>query len=305
MKKIIEKAYNLGREKTQQGKVADYIPELSKVDRDQVGLCMITKDKKMISAGAYDTYFTMQSMSKVIPLILTLEENSHDHVFNRVGVTPSAESFNSIKQLETMNEHKPLNPFINAGAILTLSMVSGQDYEHKFQKIISLAEVLMDRRGLEIDEAVYASEKATGDRNRALAYYMSSTKIYNGDVEKILDIYFRMCSLKVNCVDIANIASVLSNKGKSIYTGQQLISKASTRAVNAIMASCGLYNGSGEFAVQVGLASKSGVGGGIMSVVPETCGIGVFSPALDEHGNSIVGIEMLKYLSETMELSMY
>lgn len=305
MKEVINSAYNLGMLKTDQGKVVDYIPELSKVDASQVGVCMIRHNGEVYSVGDCETYFTMQSISKVISLILSLEENSQDYVFSKVGVTPSAEPFNSIKQLETMNENKPLNPFINAGAILTLSMITGDGYEDKFIKVRALAEKLMHRTNLEIDESVYQSEKATGDRNRALAYYMRSTKIFSGDVEKILDVYFKMCSFKVNCIDIANIASVLSNRGKSIKTGEQIVSRSTTKAVNAIMASCGLYNGSGEFSVKVGLASKSGVGGGIMSVVPNKCGLAVYSPALNKHGNSVAGIEMLSYISEALGLSMY
>ena len=305
MKKIINQAVLLGKESTSLGKVANYIPELAKCSSDALGIYIKESSGEDYYSGDYDHYFTMQSISKVISLILALEDNTHDYVFEHVGVSASAESFNSIIQLETKNGHIPLNPFINAGAILTLSMVRGSTTEDKFIRIIELAEKLMGRSNIEIDELVYQSEKETGDRNRALAYFMRSTKIYTGDVESVLDIYFRMCSLKVTCKDIANIGFVLSQKGFSDAERKQIISEDTVRVVNAIMASCGMYDGSGQYAIGIGMPSKSGVGGGIMAIAPNRMGIGVYGPSLDDHGNSIAGISMLKYLSKKLNLSIY
>lgn len=305
MKKIINQAVEKGKKFTMLGKVADYIPELGNVDPDLVGICITDMEGNQYCGGDYNRYFTIQSISKVVSLILALEDNCKDYVFKHVGVSPTAESFNSITQLETKNEHKPMNPFINSGAIVTLSMVNGIDYEQKFNRIKRMMEKMINRDGVEINSSVYQSERLTGNRNRALAYYMQSTKVFNEDVEKILDVYFRICSFKVNCIDISNMAATLSNGGVSVYTGERIISKETVKIINVIMSSCGLYEGSGKFALDVGVPSKSGVGGGIVSIVPGKLGIGVFGPSLDLNGNSIAGIKMLEYVNNKLELSIY
>ncbi len=305
MNTLILEAVRNGRKIWQEGRLPDYIPELSKVNASALGICIVGCDGREYAGGDAMTEFTVQSISKVLALILALEDHPHGYVYQHVSVTSSAEAFNSIKQLETMNGNRPLNPFINAGAILTLSLVNGATYEEKFNRVRALAERLSRKKAIEIDRGVYLSEKQTGDRNRALAYFMSSTKVLHGQIEDLLDAYFKMCSMRVTCRDLAHIGVVLANGGRDVKTGEQLIKPDTVKAVNAIMASCGMYDGSGEFAVKVGLPSKSGVGGGILSVIPGKMGVGVYGPALDVHGNSVAGVSMLEYISKKMNLSIY
>ncbi len=302
---ILSEALNEGLAKCHLGSLPDYIPELAKGHSIAAGICLVDSDGMEYLYGDYGTPFTMQSISKVMALILAMEDHSHDYIFQHVGLTSSAEAFNSIKQLETKNENKPLNPFINAGAILTLSLVKGESYDEKFERVRKLTEQLSYSETIKIDQSVYKSEKETGDRNRSLAYFMCSTKVFKGDVEALLDAYFKMCSMLVTCRELAYIGAVLANEGRCIKTGDQLLRQDTVHAVNAIMASCGMYDGSGEFAVKVGIPSKSGVGGGIMSVVPRKIGIGVFGPALDAYGNSVAGVTILEYLSRKMSLNIY
>ncbi|WMJ78130.1 MULTISPECIES: glutaminase A [unclassified Sedimentibacter] len=290
---------------TWRGKVATYIPELAKANPGDLGVCLVTLDGREYSAGDYSKKFTMQSISKVLTFILSLMDNGEKKVFEKVGMEPTGESFNSIVDLELKNIHKPYNPMINAGAIATTSLLAGTSVEEKTERILDLARKLANNPEIQINNSVYLSEKLTGDRNRSIAYFMKSFNIIDGSVEEILDVYFKQCSIEVNCRDIADMGSVLANDGVSPKTGKSIVPKHICRIAKTIMSTCGLYDASGEFAVHIGIPAKSGVGGGIMGAVPKRMGIGVYGPALDEKGNSIAGIQILKELSDKLDLQIY
>jgi len=287
------------------GNVATYIPELAKANPCDLGVYVVTLDKQEYFAGDYDKKFTMQSISKVLTLILSLMDNGENKVFEKVGMEPTGDSFNSIVDLELKNIHKPFNPMINAGAIATTSLLAGESVDDKTERILNLARKLSDNPDIKINKDVYLSEKLTGDRNRSIAYFMKSFNVIEGSVEDILDVYFKQCSIEVTCRDIANIGCILANDGVSIKTGESIVPKHICRITKTIMSTCGLYDASGEFAVHIGIPAKSGVGGGIMAAVPKKMGICVYGPALDEKGNSIAGIQILRELSEKLDLDIY
>lgn len=301
---IFKNIINNNIEFTKHGKVATYIPELAKNNPNDLGVYLITLDGKEYCAGDYNKKFTMQSVSKVLTLMLSLIDNSNK-VFEKVGMEPTGDGFNSIVNLEIKDIHKPFNPMINAGAIATTSMIKGKSVSDKVNRILDFARKLANNPSININEKTFLSEKETGHRNRSLAYFMKSYDIIEGNVEDILDIYFCQCSIEVTCKDIANMGCVLANDGISIHTGERLISEQICKIAKTIMSTCGLYDASGEFAVHIGIPAKSGVGGGIMAAVPHKMGIGVYGPALDEKGNSIAGIQILKELSQKLDLTIY
>ncbi|MBE6065881.1 glutaminase A [Clostridium cochlearium] len=305
MQNKIEKIIKECRKYTKQGEVASYIPELKKANKDALGIYIDKLDGNEFYAGDYETKFTIQSISKVISLIIAIMDNGMEKVLSKVGVEPSAYSFNSIVTLEVKNANKPLNPMINAGAIATVSLIKGDSPEEVIGKILDFTKKITGNKDIKVNEAVYQSEKRTGDRNRSLAYFMKGTGVIEKDVEKVLDAYFQQCSIEVTCKDIAKIGSFLANDGVLPSTGERIVPKEVTRVVKAVMATCGMYDASGSFAVKVGIPSKSGVGGGIMATVPGKMGIGVVGPSLDEKGNSIAGIKVLEQLSEELDLSIF
>lgn len=289
---------------TKNGRVASYIPELAKSNPNDLGVYLITLDGQEFYEGDFEKKFTMQSISKILSLMLSLIDNG-ESVFEKIGMEPTGDSFNSIVNLELKSIHKPFNPMINAGAIATTSMIKGSSADEKIERILDLAKKLSHNPNIKINEDVYWSEKTTGDRNRSLAYFMKGYNVIDGVVEDVLDIYFKQCSIEVNCRDIANIGCVLANDGISTKTGERIVSKHICRIVKTIMSTCGLYDASGEFAVHIGIPAKSGVGGGILASVPRKMGIGVYGPSLDEKGNSIAGIQILRELSEKLDLNIY
>ena len=193
---------------------------------------------------------------------------------------------------------------INAGAIALSTLIAGESFEEKFSRLLALMRRLAADPTLSVNEAVYLSEKSTGNKNRALAYMLKAYGMIDCDIEDVLDLYFKACSIEVTCKDLANIAYVLANHGVA-PSGERLLPREYARYVNAIMAICGMYDGSGDFALKVGVPAKSGVGGGIMAAVPQKMGIGIFSPALDKKGNSVAGIKALELLSQKLELSIF
>lgn len=304
MNSIFENIIKNNIDFTKNGKVASYIPELAKSNPSDLGVYLITIDGQEFYAGDCDKKFTMQSISKILSLMLSLIDNG-EAVFEKIGMEPTGDSFNSIVNLELKSIHKPFNPMINAGAIATTSMIKGISTDDKIERILDLAKILSNNPNIKINEDVYWSEKTTGDRNRSLAYFMKGYNVIDGVVEDVLDLYFKQCSIEVNCRDIANIGCILANDGISIKTGERIVSKHICRIVKTIMSSCGLYDASGEFAVHIGIPAKSGVGGGILASVPHKMGIGVYGPSLDEKGNSIAGIQILTELSEKLDLNIY
>ncbi len=302
MQDVLQRIIDESRPLVKDGQVASYIPELLKADKNNLGIYVVTKDGEF-GAGDYNQVFTMQSVSKVITLLCCMIDNDNDAISKKVSFEPTNDGFNSIVTLETKNKNRPLNPLINSGAILCSSLVKGQSKSEKFERILEFAKIITGNAELKVNADVYLSEKDTGSRNRALAYFMHSTGIMEGDVEDNLDVYFRTCSIEVTCKELANIAFCLANDGT--INGVELFPRSLAKSVKAIMSMCGMYNESGEMAVNVGLPSKSGVGGGILTVVPNKMGIGVFGPSLNENGSSIGGIEVLKKLSHELDLSIY
>jgi len=302
---ILEELVERNRYLTSRGKVADYIPELAKADSKALGICIIDLNGQVYKSGNCNDRFTMQSISKVVNLICALEDNPLDKLLSKISFEPTADGFNSITSLETKNANKPLNPMINSGAIVTVSMLNGNTGKEKYERALEIFKKMTDNEDLKLNQDVYKSEKATASRNRALAYYMHSTGIIDGDVEDILEAYFKLCSLEINCIDIANIGAVLANDGISPITGEVITTPQIAKTVKAIMSTCGMYDASGSVAVNIGIPSKSGVGGGIMSSVPRKMGIGIFGPALDPKGNSIAGLKLLSDISKTFDLGIY
>lgn len=305
MNRLLEAVVENNRHWTKEGKVATYIPELGKADPNTLGICITTLHGEEYFGGDYETKFTIQSISKVITLMLALLDNGRDRVFSKVGVEPTADAFNSIITLETKNTQKPLNPMINAGAIATVSLIEGKNSEESFNRILNFTRKITGNPDININKDVYNSEKATGHRNRALAYFMKSTGVIETDVEEVLDVYFKQCSMEATCKDIARIGAMLANDGVLPWSGERIIPRHVARIVKTIMVTCGLYDASGQFAVEIGVPAKSGVGGGILAAVPGRMGIGVLSPALDARGNSIAGLKALEELSKELDLSIF
>lgn len=305
MQNFYENLLNNNKLYTKYGRVATYIPELAKKNPESIGIYIYNIDGTEYGVGDFDEKFTIQSISKILSLMLALEDNGVDNVFSFVGAEPTGDSFNSIVNLEEKEIHKPYNPMINAGAIVTSSLIKGNSPEEKLDRLLKFTRKLADNNTIEICEKTYKSEKETGDRNRALAYFMKSFDSLQGNVEEILDFYFKQCSMLVSCKDMAKIASVLANDGVLPWTGEKVISRNICRITKTLMTTCGLYDASGDFAIKVGFPSKSGVGGGILSAVPHKMGIGTFAPALDEKGNSSAGIAMLSEMSEKLKLSIF
>lgn len=271
----LQDAVDYGRCFIKLGSPASYIPELARVNKYQLGACIVNLDGTVMECGDTRTRFTIQSISKLASLILAISDKGSDYLFHdKVGVEPTGDPFNSIVKLETKT--KPFNPFINAGAITVADCIEGSSSEEKFERFLSFVRKLCGDEEISLNEAVYLSEKATGDRNRALAYYLKASGILEGNVEECLDFYFKMCSVNVTAVDIAQMSAVLANHGACPVTQEELIPRESAKEVRALMLTCGMYDGSGEFAMTVGFPAKSGVGGGIAAALVDRMGIGVF-----------------------------
>ena len=305
MQALLDSIIEANRNWTKKGKVASYIPELAKSNPAALGISVITTDNKRYFAGNHETPFTIQSISKILTFTCALMDTPLHELSRIISFEPTSDEFNSISSLEIKNTHKPLNSMINSGAIATLSLVQGNSYQERFQRILDFARLITGNTDLTLNRAVYLSESRTGHRNRALAYYMKSTDIIHGDIEELLDTYFQLCALQVTCHDIARIGALLAGNGLLPGESKRIIPKDICRIVKAVMATCGMYNGSGQFATSVGLPAKSGVGGGILAVSPGRMGIGVMGPALDEKGNSLAGIKVLEAFSNHLDLSIY
>lgn len=287
---------------TKSGHVASYIPELQKADPSDVAIVVIDKYNQTSAAGVSQKRFTIQSVSKIISLIYALETLGEEEVFNHIGMEQTADPFNSIIKLETKS-HKPLNPLINAGAIATIGTIVKHEGVRAFQNLLDFTQRLAKDASIDLNQEVYHSEQETGDINRALAYFQKGKGNITADIDLVLETYFKMCSLNVTCVNLAQIGLSLALNGR--IGVEQVYSRRTAWIAKAIMTTCGMYDGSGQFSVEVGLPAKSGVGGGILLCVPGQMGIATFGPSLDEKGNSIAGMNMLKKLSQQHDLSMF
>lgn len=304
MQNIVDEIYREMATRTQRGKVANYIPQLACVDPDQFGISLAMQDGTVYSAGCADTLFSIQSISKVFTLTIALGKLGNE-VWTRVGREPSGDPFNSIVQLE----HEagiPRNPFINAGAIVIADAVMmGNEPKEALAEILQFIRFVADDDSIGIDEKVVKSELLTGSRNAALAHFMASFQRLRNPVDKVLGTYFHHCSISMNCEQLAKAGAFLVSNGTNHSTGIQVVPEHRARRINSLMLMCGHYDGSGEFAFRVGLPGKSGVGGGILAIAPGKASIAVWSPGLDEIGNSKLGTEALEMLVQRTGWSIF
>ena len=305
MEELLERLLKECRPAAREGRVADYIPELAKGDPEALGIYIIGSEGKRSWAGDCRQPFTIQSIVKPILLLQALLDNGAEFVMSRVGVEATGKPFDAINSGDQHLDSGNINPMVNMGAIVMCSLIHGGGYEERFSRLLNLTRKLAGDRELGVDEAVYHSEKSHGSKNRALAYLLKSHGLLDGDVEEVLDCYFRACSIQVDCRALAHIGAVLSNRGRMPVSNQRIFPSSLARYVNAILMTCGMYDGSGEFAMRVGVPAKSGVGGGIMAVVPTRMGIGIYAPALDNKGTSMAGIHLLERLSKELYLSIF
>ncbi len=285
------------------GKVASYIPELAKVDPDLFSICAMTTDGRMFEVGDFNQLFTIQSISKVFVYGLALEDRGRDYVLTRVGVEPTGDAFNSIILDE--RSQRPYNPMVNAGAIATTSLIKGAGPTERLNRLLEMFRRYIGRHDIFIDISVFMSERTTGHRNRAMAHLMHHFGMIDEKFDEALDLYFQQCSLMVTCRDLAVMAATLANNGVNPITKEQAVDCAYVKDILSVMYTCGMYNFAGEWAYTVGLPAKSGVSGGIIVVVPNQIGIGIFSPLLDERGNSVRGVKVCEELSRQFGLHMF
>lgn len=290
--------------RTDRGEVATYIPQLGRVDPAKFGIAVATNDGRVLLAGDAEEAFSIQSISKVFTLTLALGEKG-DALWKRVGREPSGNPFNSIVQLEHENGI-PRNPFINAGAIVISDiLLAGHQPRETIAEIVRFIQFLTDDDSIVIDQAVAASEKATGYRNLALANYMKSFGNLTHAPDLALGVYFHHCAIAMSCRQLALAGRFLAQGGRHPETGLSVISPERARRINALMLTCGHYDGSGDFAFRVGIPGKSGVGGGILAVVPGVASLAVWSPGLNANGNSRLGSIALERLARMMNWSIF
>ena len=289
---------------TNRGKLADYIPELAKQNLASFAMVVASNDGTFHSIGQTLESFSLQSVSKVFTLTMALGGHG-DALWKRVGREPSGSAFNSIVLLEH-EQGIPRNPFINAGAIAVTDLIcAGHEPRESIAEILRFIRYLADDDTIVVDDAVAKSETRTGHRNFALAHYMKSCGNLANPVDKTLGVYFHQCAVAMNCQQLAMAGRFLAHEGQHPQTGAQVISVERTRRINALMLTCGQYDGSGDFAFRVGLPAKSGVGGGILAIVPGKASIAVWSPGLNEYGNSLLGTLALERLADGMGWSVF
>jgi len=298
IQKVIDGIYKQYKD-VDDGAVATYIPELGKADPRKFGICLATAEGEVFTAGDWDTEFTIQSMCKPFAFQLAMERHGTEETLRHVGVEPSGEAFNSIELDQKTG--RPFNPMVNAGAIAVSSLIKQKPVQAGIDAFVDKMSDAAGRR-LRIDHAVLASETATGNRNRAIAYMLLNSGIIDNEVHDTLHQYFAQCSMLVNCRDLAMIAATMANIGNQPTSGKPVFDFQYLKYVMAVMFSCGLYDYAGNWAFEVGLPAKSGVSGGIFGVVNRQFGIAVYSPKLDAQGNSVRGILASKELANHLGL---
>ncbi len=302
MQAVLDDAVEQAKLVIPNGEVATYIPELGKVDPNKLGICIYRlDDDEPIVSGDADERFTIQSVSKLISLAVALEVFGTDKVFDKVGSEPSGEAFNSLVDLD-LNYSRPYNPLINSGALAISSMLLP---EVSFYEMRSVARKLCVDSDIDLNKEVYESELKNCSRNKSIAYLLESKGIIENDVEETLRLYTKMCSLNVTARSLAHFGKILAADGVCAKSGKRLLSSNTVRIIKILMLTCGMYDGSGSFAIKVGIPSKSGVGGGLISVSDKRAGIGVFGPALDSKGNSIAGCELLEIIAHKLQMNLF
>ena len=284
------------------GQVANYIPALAEVDPNAIGVALATINGECYTAGDAEKDFSIQSIAKIYALVMAMLRND-DSMWERVRMEPSGQAFNSIVQLES-EQGIPRNPMINAGAIVVADMLVNQ-YSSSNHAFLQFIQKLCAKQDIHFDEDVFVSEQQHGHRNAAMAHLMKAFDNIHADVDEVLAHYFFQCSLAMSCKDLANSLLFLANKGKQPKHAEPVCSRRDCHRINAILSTSGMYDQSGEFAFQVGLPAKSGVGGGIVAIVPGFGVIAVYSPRLNQFGNSHAGMQLITGLAQQLGLSVY
>ncbi len=302
-KDILQEVVNHNKKYIAQGKVANYIPELGKANPKDIAIAVVTEGGNLISVGDTKQTFTIQSISKIIGLMIAVEDLGEETLFSKMGYFGTNKPFNYYANLDT-GSGQPLNPLMNAGAILTTSLIKGEG-KTPYKRILDRIRYITKNDDIRLNKSVYHSEKSTGNRNRGIFYLLKSNGLIEGDEASNLDNYFRQCSINVSVEDLAKIGYFFAHDcvrfdGDDRYKNSEL-----AELIQSQMLIAGMYDYSGDYARTVGLPSKSGVGGGIAVSVPGKIGIGTYSPALDEHGNSIAGYHMIQELSEKLDLTIF
>ena len=299
---VVREAYDKFKSDTS-GKNADYIPFLAQVDSKMFGVAIVTTDNQVISMGEINYKFSIQSISKVYTLALAMDELGADRVFERIGSEPTGRAFNSPVAVVDMPTHTA-NPYVNAGAIATTSLISATSADEKWNKILAFYSKAAGEKLSLIDE-VYKSEAATNTGNKALSMLLAKYERIYADPFESVDVYTKQCSVGVNVVQLARMGAVLANNGVNPVTGERVIKAENVPYILSTMVMAGLYDGSGGWAWKVGLPAKSGVGGGIVAVVPGKGAIAVFSPRLDEAGNSVKAQRVIEYVAQRLDLNVF
>lgn len=285
------------------GKNADYIPALKKVPSELFGIALVTVDGKVYTAGDIDKQFSIQSISKVFTLSHVLQESGEKQITDSVGVDATGDVFNSIVAVEKNKGHE-MNPLVNPGAIATTSMVKGKNADEIWNKIINVHSAFAGRP-LEVNQEVYKSESETNQRNQAIGKLMEAYEIIKTNPEQATDLYTRQCSINVNAKDLATMAATLANGGLNPVTRTKVIDQKHVKGVLAVMSTAGLYDNTGQWLFKTGLPAKSGVGGGVIAIVPGKFGIAAFSPRLDDAGNSVRAQRAIEYITEKLKANPY
>jgi len=268
-----------------------YYPlEAAGEERDHFAICLASVDGELYCEGDHDRPFALQSISKVFAYALALADNRREDVLARVGVEPSGDAFNSIVFDE--RNHRPYNPMVNAGALVTTDLVHGTSGERKLERLLGVMQTCAGDTGLAVDQRTFSRELRHADRNRATAYLMRAEGMLHGDVEDLLALYLHQCSVQVTCAQLAVMGATLANGAVNPFTGERALPRGKVRDLLSVMYTCGMYDAAGQWAYEVGVPAKSGVSGGILAVVPGKLGIGVFSPGLDVYGNSVRGVSV-------------
>ena len=273
------------------GKVADYIPALAEVDPQQYGIAVQTLDGQFFQVGEAKVRFSIQSISKVFTLAM-VTRHLGDRIWKCVGREPSGTPFNSLVQLE-YERGIPRNPFINAGALVVTDRLMSL-YDHPKDAILDFVRAICGNDDIYYDKHIAQSEKANADRNMALGYLMKSFGNMENDIESVLDVYCHQCAISMSCVDLSRAFLFLANRGLNPFNGEQILTVSQAKRLGALMLTCGFYDESGDFAFRAGLPGKSGVGGGVAAYIPGNLAITVWSPELNRHGNSLIGMETLE-----------
>ena len=303
---VLQRAYEYGIQYVDKGVVANYIPELAKEDKTKAGAALIDKNGSLYDVGTSQHKFSIQSIVKIIIYLCVLEHYDFDYIQKFIGVKPSAKPFNSIIALELSEKNIPVNPFINAGAIVGTSLLYEKYGNNTFEMILNRTRDIIGNDKIDYSRSVFNSESSSAFANRALTYMLLNGKIIpsNVNVDDLLNVYFKSCSILADVRDLAQLGFILSRDGKD-GENKQCLSGEHARILRTLMVTCGTYDYSGEFAIKIGLPAKSGVGGGIVTASKAGYGIGVYCPGLDSHGNSYVGTRILEFLSRELNLNIY